>query len=113
MHSMDTITYDEFAKLRVVIGTIITVEVVPEADKLLKLMVDIGEPTPRQIISGIREFFPDEQVLVGKQCPFLVNLAPRIIRGYESQGMILAVGTDEVFSLLHPAMAVPAGTGVR
>lgn len=110
---MDTISYDDFAKLQIVIGTITAIEVVPEADKLLKLTVDIGGGEVRQIISGIREFFSDEQVLVGKQCPFLINLAPRVIRGYESQGMILAVGTDDTFALLHPMQAVTAGAPVR
>ncbi len=110
---MDTISYDDFAKLQIVIGTITAVEVVPEADKLLKLTVDIGTDSPRQIISGIKEFFPDPQVLVGKQCPFLANLAPRMIRGYESQGMILAIGDADVFSLLHPTEVVSPGAPVR
>lgn len=110
---MEQITYDDFAKLEIKIGTIMAVEVVPEADKLLKLTVDIGEATPRQIISGIREFFADPQELVGRQCPFLANLAPRTIRGYESQGMILAASTDDTFSLLHPGTPLPPGTIVR
>ncbi len=110
---MDTITYDNFAALEIKIGTIISVEIIPEADKLLKLLVDVGETTPRQIISGIKEFFPDPQTLVGKQCPFITNLAPRTIRGYESQGMILAASTDTAFALLHPGEELPAGTIVR
>jgi methionyl-tRNA synthetase len=109
---MDTISYDDFAKLNIGIGTIISVEPVPEADKLLKLMVDVGTDTPRQIISGIREFFPDPQVLVGVQCPFLLNLAPRVIRGYESQGMILAVGGLDQFALLHPSSHLKPGSRV-
>ncbi len=110
---MEQITYDDFAKLEIKIGTITAIEVVPEADKLLKLTVDLGEETPRQIISGIREFFADPQELVGRQCPFLANLAPRTIRGYESQGMILAASANEVFSLLHPGTPLPPGTIVR
>lgn len=110
---METISYEQFAALQIKIGTITAVEVVPEADKLLKLTVDVGEEAPRQIISGIRMFFEDPQVLVGRQCPFLVNLAPRVIRGLESQGMILAAGDDEVFSLLHPSSDVPPGTTIR
>lgn len=110
---METISYEQFAALHIKIGTITAVEVVPEADKLLKLTVDIGEETPRQIISGIRMFFEDPQVLVGRQCPFLINLAPRVIRGLESQGMILAAGDDEVFSLLHPSNDIPPGTTIR
>lgn len=106
------ISYDDFAKLEIKIGTITAVEVVENADKLLKLTVDIGEETPRQIVSGIREFFEDIDVLIGKQCPFLTNLEPRTIRGLESQGMILAIG-DQEFSLLHPASKVEPGTQIR
>jgi len=110
---MDQITYEDFAKLEIKIGTIISAEVVPEADKLLKLMVDIGETAPRQIISGIREYFASPEELVGMQCPFLTNLAPRTIRGLESQGMILAIGTVDVFSLLQPQINVPPGSPIR
>lgn len=120
------ISYDDFTKLEIKIGTILAVEVVEGADKLLKLMVDVGEvrelgeeegggeaPAPRQIISGIRKYFEDPQSLVGKQCPFLVNLEPRVIRGFESQGMILAVSHENVFALLHPHQALPAGAKVK
>ena len=108
-----SISYQDFAALEIKIGTIISVSMVEGADKLLKLMVDVGEETPRQIVSGIREFFPDEQVLVGRQCPFLVNLEPRTIRGVESQGMILAGGSNESFTLLHPANTVEPGTVIH
>jgi methionine--tRNA ligase beta chain len=107
------ISYDDFVKLDITIGTIISVEVVEGADKLLKLEVDVQEEKPRQIISGIREYFEDIQFLVGKQCPFLTNLEPRMIRGYESQGMILAAENDGVFSLLIPHNELPVGTRVN
>ena len=110
---MTDISYDDFAKLTIKIGTITDVSVVEGADRLLKLTVDVGEEEPRQVVSGIREFFPDIEVLVGKQCPFLTNLEPRTIRGLESQGMILGVGDDDVFSLLHPADLVAPGTTIR
>jgi len=109
----EIISYDDFAKLDIAIGTITAVEIVEDADKLLKLTVDIGEETPRQIISGIREYFEDIQVLVGRQCPFLVNLQPRVIRGFESQGMILAASDDATFALLHPSTELGAGTRIR
>lgn len=113
------INYDDFAKLEIKIGTILSVDVVEDADKLLRLTVDVGETDEngdkkaRQIVSGIREYFEDPQLLVGKQCPFLTNLEPRTIRGLESQGMILAVGDADVFALLHPHLEVDAGVGVR
>ncbi len=110
---MEIINYDDFAKLEIRIGTILSVETIEGADKILKLMVDVGEEAPRQILSGIRTFFADPQELVGKQCPFLTNLAPRTIRGLESNGMILAAGDGETFSLLHPAKELPHGTEVH
>lgn len=110
---METITYDDFAKLQIVIGTIVSVEIVPDADKLLKLMVEVGEETPRQILSGIRTYFADPQILVGRQAPFLINLQTRVIRGLESQGMILAASSDGAFALLHPSLQLPSGAAVR
>jgi methionyl-tRNA synthetase len=114
------ISYDDFAKLDIRIGTIKTVEVIEGADKLLKLVVDVGETneageaTYRQIVSGIRTYFEDPQVLVGKQCPFLVNLEPRVIRDFESQGMILAASTTEgEFALLHPSAELPQGSKIK
>ncbi len=103
------INYDDFAKLDIRIGTIQAVEIVDGADKLLKLTVDFGEESTRQIVSGIRGYFDDETVLIGKQCPFLVNLEPRVIRGLESQGMILAGGQGDEFALLHPNQQVSVG----
>jgi len=114
------ISYDDFAKLDIRIGEIRTVEIVEGADKLLRLTVDFGEmneagePQVRQIISGIRTYFEDPQTLVGRKCPFLVNLEPRVIRGFESQGMILAASTAEGgFALLHPHTDLPAGTKIK
>jgi methionine--tRNA ligase beta chain len=109
----EIISYEDFAKLDIALGVITSVEVVEGADKLLRLLVDIGEEEPRQIVSGIREYFDDVQSLVGKQCPFLVNLQPRTIRGLESQGMILAAERDGVFALLNPHNGLPAGTRVN
>lgn len=114
------ISYDDFAKLDIRIGTIKTVDVVEGADKLLKLTVDVGEthhdgsPCVRQIVSGIRTYFQDPQTLVGLQCPFLVNLAPRVIRGFESQGMILAAATEEgSFALLNPHAEMLVGSKIK
>lgn len=107
------INYDDFAKLDIRIGTILGVEIVDGADKLLKLSVDLGEENPRQIISGIREYFAEPQELVGKQCPFVANLAPRVIRGFESQGMIMAASNDETFALLHPHTVIKSGSLVK
>jgi len=110
---MDTITYEDFAKLEIRIGEIKTVEIVEEADKLLRLTVDFGEETPRQIISGIRTYFENPEWLVGKKCPFVTNLQPRTIRGFESQGMILAASADETLALLFPHQDLPVGTRIK
>ncbi len=110
---MEQISFDDFAKLHIGLGTILSVDIVPEADKLLRLMVEVGEETPRQILSGIREYFEDPQSLVGKQFPFVLNLAPRTIRGLESQGMILAASHEDTLALLAPTAVMPAGTKIR
>lgn len=110
---MEKISYSDFAKLEIKIGTIISVEIVEDADKLLKLMVDVGEAEPRQIVSGIRTYFEDSQFLVGKQCPFITNLEPRTIRGFESKGMIMAASNEEEFALLNPQVAVKPGSLVK
>jgi len=110
VETMPEIVFEDFLKVEIKIGSIQSVEIVEGADKLLKLSVDVGESQPRQILSGIREYFTDEQELVGKQCPFITNLPPRKIRGFESQGMILAGDADDTFALLHPSNNLPAGT---
>ncbi len=110
---MEYITYEDFAKLEIKIGTIKSVEVVPDADRLLKLMVDVGEEEPRQIVSGIRTHFADIESLVGLQCPFVINLEPREIKGLMSHGMILATSTDDIFSLLVPQLPITAGARVK
>lgn len=108
------INYDDFAKLEMKLGKILSVEIVEGADKLLRLSVDVGEEVPRQIVSGIRTFFADPQELVGMTCPFLTNLEPRVIRGIESQGMILAASTPEGgFALLVPHTELPPGTKLK
>lgn len=119
------VSYDDFKKLDMRIGTILSAERIPDTDKLMKLKVDMGEDEPRQIIAGIAEYVAPEE-LVGKQCPFVANLEPRRIRGEESKGMLLAIGvrpehTDEqaqdkttpALMLLHPAREVPPGSTLR
>lgn len=106
------INYEYFSALDIAIGTILSVEIVEGADKLLKFSVDVGEEKPRQIVSGIRTYFSNPEFLVGTQAPFLLNLEPRVIRGLESEGMILAGDSDKTLALLNPHLRVPAGTRV-
>ena len=108
------ISLEDFKKVDIVVGKILSAEKVPDTDKLLKLSVDLNELVLRQIVSGISEYFPDCSVLVGRKCMFVTNLEPRIIKGIESQGMILAVSTsDGGFSLLEPGSEIPAGARAR
>ncbi len=109
---MELINIDDFAKLEIKIGKVISAEKIPEGDKLLKLVVDFGSEQ-RQIMSGIAEYYPDPSVLFGKQMPFIINLEPRKLRGYESQGMILAASGDGRPVLLHPEIEVPPGSIVK
>jgi len=106
------ISYDDFAKLEIKIGKVISAENIPGADKLLKLVFDIGGEE-RQILAGIAEFYPDPSVLVGKEMPVLLNLEPRKMRGEMSNGMILAIGSDDSIVLLKPESEVPPGSIVR
>ena len=107
------ITIEDFKKLDIRIGTIISVEVVPDTEKLLRLSIDLGEEKPRQILSGIREYVGDSARLVGLQVPVLTNLAPRTIRGLESNGMILAGSSAGSFALIHPETKLPNGSEVK
>ena len=104
------ISIDDFAKVELTIGEIKSAEVVEGADKLLRLTVEVGEVEPRQIVSGIRAWFPEPEQLIGKRVPFVTNLAPRTIRGLTSNGMILAAKDGEAFSLLEVGEGISPGT---
>ena len=106
------ITFEDFKKLDIRIGKIISAERIPDSDKLLKMQVDFGAEQ-RQILAGIAEFTPDIATLVGKEMPFILNLEPRKMRGFESQGMMLAADTDGRPILLHPAEDLPPGSMVK
>ena len=111
------INIEDFKKIEIRVGKIIEASKIEDADKLLKLEVDFGHlvgsvSSKRQIVSGIAEFYKPED-LIGKMCPFIVNLEPRVICGVESQGMIMAVGDGETVSLLHPDKEIKEGSEVR
>lgn len=106
------ITIDDFKKLEIKIGKVISVEKVEGADKLLKFVFDLGSEQ-RQIIAGLAEFFPDPSILVGKEMPILTNIEPRKLRGLESQGMIIAADGEGKPVLLSPDEEIPPGSVVR
>ena len=106
------IQYEDFAKLDIRVGTVMAAEMVPDADKLIKCTIDFGEFGTRTIVSGIAEWKKPEE-LVGKQLPYVVNLAPRVLRGVESQGMLLAASDETGVALLAPERDVAPGTKLK
>lgn len=108
----DIITYEDFAKMDIRVGTIKAAEKVPKTDKLLKLTIDTGLDV-RTVVSGIAGQYKPEDI-VGKQVSILINLAPRKLRGIESQGMILmAEDSGGRLSFIHPAEEFENGSEVR
>ncbi len=103
------ITINDFKKVEIKIGEIVSAENIDGSDKLLQLKVNFGSEE-RQVLSGIKAYFPDPQQLVGKRCPFVTNLEPRMMMGLQSQAMLLATGgpsttlgtgTDTPFALFE------------
>ena len=88
------ITIDDFVKVELRAATVLEAEKVPKADKLLRLIVDLGESQPRQILAGIAQHYAPEEI-VGRKIIVVANLAPRKLRGLESNGMLLAASIGE------------------
>lgn len=108
------LTYEEFKKLDARVGHIKKVKEVEGADKLLRFEIDFGEEHDRQIVSGIREYFPEYEQLVGKKALYVLNLEPREIKGVVSYGMLVAVdGVDDKPVFLVPDDEVNLGSRVR
>jgi methionyl-tRNA synthetase len=113
---MDYVSYEEFKKMDIRVGTIREIESVPETDKLLRCQIDFNEVDEegnkklRQIVSGIHEFYPEYEKLIGKQVLYIVNLEPRKIKGVESNGMLMAVdgpSKDETSPIGKPVFLIP------
>jgi methionine--tRNA ligase beta chain len=105
-------TFEDFQKLDIRVGTIMSAERVEGSKKLLRLVVDLGEGSARQIVAGIAEHVAPED-LAGRQCPFVANLESRTIMGLESEGMLLAIGLEDGLALLHPSRDVQDGSAIR
>lgn len=105
------IEYADFAKVKFKVARVLTCEKVEGADKLLKLTVDVGEGTPRQVLSGIAQFYAPDQLLE-KLVVVVANLQPRTLRGLVSDGMILAADVDGRPVFLTPSAEVPPGSPV-
>src|SRR6185436_10726368 len=90
----NVIEIGDFAKVDLRVGQVLTAERLPKSDKLLLMQVDIGEEKPRQILAGIAEYYAPEK-MVGRKVVIVANLQPRKLRGYESQGMVVAASYGE------------------
>ncbi|UCG17675.1 MAG: methionine--tRNA ligase subunit beta [Phycisphaerales bacterium] len=108
----ETITFDDFLKVKLKVAKVLDVTDHPDADKLLVLKVDLGTEQ-RQVVAGIKKHYRPED-LVGKNIIVVQNLAPRKMRGYESQGMLLAACTpgDAEIVLLTTERDIPPGSSV-
>ncbi|QDU34625.1 Methionine--tRNA ligase [Poriferisphaera corsica] len=114
METKPEITFDDFMKIDLRVATILEAELHPNADRLIKLQIDLGEEK-RQICAGIKGHYEPEE-LVGKQIIVVANLAPRKIRGEESNGMLLAASAgdddDRSVILLTPGKPIAPGSSV-
>jgi len=111
--TVEMISYEDFAKIRLKVGTILTAEKHPKADRLLKITVDLGEDQPRQLIAGIAAVYPPD-TLIGRQIVVVSNLQPAKLRGELSNGMLLAADMGENgMALLMPDNPVPNGSKVK
>ena len=108
----EKISIDEFLRTKLKVGTVLNAEVVENSDKLLKLEIDLGEEKPRQILAGIKEFYSPED-FIGNQVVVVSNLEPRVMRGLESQGMMLAADSTDGPIFLTVPKKVSAGTKIR
>lgn len=111
----DMIPFDDFAKVDLRAATVTNAVLHPNADKLLLLTLDDGTEGGRQVCAGVRPWYPDPSVLVGRQVAVVANLEPRTIRGQESQGMVLAAtsGAGEAQDVVLLALDRPVEPGSK
>ena len=109
--SDDTIAIEDFAKIKLRIAKVVTAEGVPGSKKLLKLLVDLGDEK-RQVVAGIAAHYMPEE-LIGKSIVVVANLKPAKLMGIESQGMVLAAGTEGTLSLIGPDKDMSPGSVVK
>ncbi len=105
------LTFDDFKKMELRVAKVISAEKVEGADKLLKLQVDLGTEQ-RQVVAGMALWYTPED-MVGREVVMIANLKPAVIRGVESQGMLLAADQEGAAVLLQPDKEVPPGSTVR
>ncbi len=105
------ITFDEFKRIEIKTAKILDVKNHPEADKLYIIDIDLGDEK-RQIVAGIKKYYTPEE-LVGKDIAVVVNLEPALIRGVESNGMLLAGSSNEALSILTLDRDLPPGSAIK
>lgn len=106
------ITIEEFQRINLRLAKVVAVEAHPKADKLYVVKLDAGELGQRQVVAGLKAFYKPEE-LVGQTVAFVANLAPAMLRGVESQGMILAADDGTTVGVLNPHKPLPAGSKIR
>ena len=106
------LSIDEFRRLALRIGVVTAAEDHPNADRLLVLTVDVGEGTPRRLVAGIKGSYQASD-LVGKRVVVVANLKPAMLRGVESQGMVLAASDGTSIALITPERPIQAGSTVK
>lgn len=109
----EIVSIDEFKRAKLRTARVLEARPHPNADKLLLLKVDVGRDAPKQIVAGIRKYYEPDQ-LIGRTIIIVDNLQPTLLRGEESQGMLLAASVGDRVVLLRPdADEVPGGCEVR
>lgn len=105
------LSYDDFSKLDLRVATVIEAKAHPNADRLLVLKIKVGD-VEKQIVAGVKAHYPPETML-GRQIVIVNNLAPTVLRGVESQGMLLAASDADGVTLLAPDRACASGSRVK
>ena len=105
------VSFEEFKKLEIKVAKVLEVKDHPQADKLYILLIDVGSKK-KQIVAGIKTYYKPSDLL-GRQIILVDNLEPAVIRGVESQGMLLACQDDKGISILQPDREVKVGTIVK
>ncbi len=106
------ISFNDFAKVELRVGTVLEAEEILGSEKLIKLNVDLGEKEPRQILAGVKQWYKPKD-FVGKQVVVVANLEPKVMMGLESQGMMLAADSEDGPVFLTVPKQVPPGTKIR
>lgn len=106
------ISFNDFSKVELKVGTVLEAEDLEGSEKLLKLKVDLGEKEPRQILAGVKQWYKPKD-FVGRQVVVVANLEPRKMMGLESQGMMLAADSEDGPVFLTTSKQVSAGTKIR